>query len=166
QRWTIVSLDRERLINLYELRELMEPAALRSAATRLDIAMVREMRSRLTRQLEAYPDVTAADMDDLEHDLHIRCLGGASNPEMLGALVRTRCTLTLSKHVLGTEMKLPEHDPFLEEHLHVFDALMEQKPTSAAEALKRHLRSSCPKVIERVEAFREIFTPPDIDYIS
>ena len=73
---------------------------------------------------------------------------------------------TLSKHVLGTEMKLPEHDPFLEEHLHVFDALIEQKPTSAAEALKRHIRSSCPKVIERVEAFREIFTPPDIDYIS
>jgi DNA-binding GntR family transcriptional regulator len=166
QRWTIVSLDRDRLVNLYELRELMEPAALRSAASRLDIEIVKQMRARLVKQLDAYPDVTAAAMDGLEYDLHIRCLGVAGNSELLGALVRTRCTLTLSKHVLGTEMKLPEHDPFLEEHLHVFDALIEGKPTSAAEALKRHLRSSCPKVIERLEAFREVFTPPPIDYIS
>lgn len=166
QRWTIVTLDRERLMNLYEVRELAEPAALRSAAARLDPAILKEMHARLVRQLDAYPSVTAVEMNDLEYDLHVRCLEAGSNPELLGALMRTRCTLTLSKHVLGVEMDVPEHDPFLEEHIHVFEALLNNKPTSAADALRRHLRSSCPKVVDRLEAFREVFTPPSIDYIS
>ena len=166
QRWTIVSLDRERLLNLYELRELMEPIALRHAAGRLDITAVEAMRQRLMAQLEAYPHVSASDMNDLEFDLHVRCLGAGSNPELLGALTRTHCTLTLSKHVLGVEMDVPLHEPFMEEHLHVFDALIANKSNAAADALRRHLRSSCPKVVDRLEAFRAIFTPPQIDYIS
>jgi DNA-binding GntR family transcriptional regulator len=68
--------------------------------------------------------------------------------------------------VLGVEMQVPEHDPFIEEHLHIFEALIAERPNSAAEALRRHLRSSCPKVIERLEMFREVYVPPQIDYIS
>lgn len=166
QRWTIVSLDRERLVGLYEIRELLEPAALRQAMEHIDIDTLRDMRARLLRQLGAYPDVSANDMNELEYDLHVRVLEACPNRELLGALLRTRCTLTLSKHVLGVEMAVPEHDPFMEEHVHVLDAMIAGKPVSAAEALRRHLRSSCPKVADRLEAFREIFTPPPVDYIT
>jgi DNA-binding GntR family transcriptional regulator len=166
QRWTIVSLNRERLQNLYELRELMEPVALRHAADHLDMSVVQAMRDRLQLQYEAYPKVSATGMNELEFDLHVRCLEAGENPELLGALARTRCTLTLSKHVLGVEMDVPAHDPFLEEHMHVFDALIARKPKAAADALRRHLRSSCPKVIDRLETFRDVFTPPPIDYIT
>ena len=68
--------------------------------------------------------------------------------------------------VLGVEMDVPEHDPFMEEHLKVFDAMLARKRGGAADALKRHLRSSCPKVIDRLETFKRIFTPPPVDYIS
>jgi DNA-binding GntR family transcriptional regulator len=166
QRWTIVSLNPDRLISLYEVRELLEPAGLRQAMAHLEPKILRDMRARLARQLDAYPNVSANDMNELEYDLHIRCLESCPNRELLGALVRTRCTLTLSKHVLGVEMDVPEHDPFMEEHLYVLDAMLEGKPNSAAEALRRHLLSSCPKVVDRLKTFREIFTPPAVDYIS
>jgi DNA-binding GntR family transcriptional regulator len=166
QRWITVPLDHDRVFNLYEMRELLEPAALRRASGHLDPGELAQMRRAVTTLLEAYPEVPASAMDNLEYQLHVRCLEACSNPELLGALERTRCILTLSKHVLGVEMNLPEHDPFLEEHLHVFDALIAGKPHSAAEALRRHLRSSCPKVIERLELFREVFVPPHVDYIS
>jgi DNA-binding GntR family transcriptional regulator len=166
QRWTTVPLDRTRLLNLYEVRDLLEPAALKHAAARTDMDVIVGMRAKLVQQLEAYPKISSSGMNDLEYDLHVRCLEPCPNKELLGALSRTRCILTLSKHVIGVAMEIPEHDPFMEEHLHVFDLLIADKPTSAAEALRRHLRSSCPKVVERLEAFREIYIPPHLEYIS
>jgi DNA-binding GntR family transcriptional regulator len=166
QRWIIVSLDRERLGSLYEVRELLEPVALRQAIDHIGAATVVAMRDRLLGELKAYPNVSANAMNELEYDLHVRLLDACPNRELLGALLRTRCTLTVSKHVLGVEMAVPEHDPFIEEHLHVFDAIIDGKPNSAAEALRRHLLSSCPKVVDRLEAFQEIFTPPPVAYIS
>lgn len=165
QRWTTVALDRTRLLNLYEVRELIEPAALKQAIEHINMDHVMAMRHTLVDTLELYPNISSTMMNDLEYDLHVRCLETCSNKELLDALSRTRCVLTLSKHVLGVEMDIPEHDPFMEEHLHVFDLLIAGKPTSAAEALRRHLRSSCPKVVERLETFREIYVPPHVDYI-
>jgi DNA-binding GntR family transcriptional regulator len=166
QRWTTVSLDPTRLAHLYELRELMEPAALIQAMPTIDKQMVATMRARLLDRLKAYPKVTAAEMNDLEYDLHVRCLEGCPNNEMLVALRRTRCTLTLSKHVLGVEMELPEHDPFMDEHLRIFDAIIAAKPKIAAATLQDHLLSSYPKVLARLQEFRGIFKPPHVPYIT
>lgn len=166
QRWIIVSLDRERLGSLYEVRELLEPVALRQAVPELEPDLIAGMRERLVAELEAYPDVSANAMNELEYDLHVRMLDACPNRELIGALLRTRCTLTVSKHVLGVEMAVPERDPFMDEHLQVFDAIVAGKPHGAAEALRRHLLSSFPKVVDRLEAFREIFTPPPVDYIT
>jgi DNA-binding GntR family transcriptional regulator len=166
QRWIIVSLDGKRLQHLYELRELMEPVALAQAIPMLDKADVVAMRERLLRCLKAYPKVTASEMNDLEYDLHVRCIEACPNTEMRVALLRTRCTLTLSKHVLGVEMDVPEHEPFMEEHLPVLDSIIAGKPKIAAKALRNHLQSSCPKVIKRLGDFRRIFTPPHLEYVD
>jgi DNA-binding GntR family transcriptional regulator len=166
QRWTIVPLDGYRLSNLYTVRELLEPAALHDASELVDAADVAEMRDNAGFLLAKYPNVSARDMNDLEFDLHVRLLGHCSNPEILSALRHTRCTLTLSKHLLGVELDVPPHDPFMEEHIQVLDALLAGKRKAGMEALRRHIRSSCPKVIERLEYFRDSFAPPDIDYIE
>jgi len=166
QRWTTVALDRTRLLNLYEVRDLLEPVALKQAMAHTDKSVIIGMRDRLVQNLETYPKISSGGMNDLEYDLHVRALEPCPNKELLGALSRTRCVLTLSKHVLGVAMDIPEHDPFMEEHLHVLDLLIADKPTSAADALRSHLRSSCPKVIERLDAFRECYVPPHLDYIS
>jgi DNA-binding GntR family transcriptional regulator len=105
-------------------------------------------------------------MNELEDDLHVRLLSLCGNRELLGALRRTRCTLTLSKHVLGVEMKVPERDPFMDEHVRVVDALIDGKLAQATRALVQHLRSSLPKVADRLEAFRASYSPPPLAYIS
>ena len=166
QRWIIVSLDRQRLASLYELRRLLEPAALRHAMQYAEVALLEEMRRRLQVRRAAYPKVSANDMNDLEYDLHVRLLSLCRNRELLGALQRTRCTLTLSKHVLGVEMPLPRHDPFMEEHVEVLDAVITGKAQLAMKALERHLRSSFPKVADRLEAFRASYTPPPLTYLN
>lgn len=166
QRWIIVSLDRQRLASLYELRQLLEPAALRHAMQYAEVALLEEMRRRLQVRRAAYPKVSANDMNDLEYDLHVRLLSLCRNRELLGALQRTRCTLTLSKHVLGVEMPLPQHDPFMEEHVEVLDAVITGKAQPAMKALERHLRSSFPKVADRLEAFRASYTPPPLTYLN
>ncbi|MBI3711298.1 MAG: GntR family transcriptional regulator [Proteobacteria bacterium] len=166
QRWTIVSLDRERLINLYEIREHLEPIALRRAMPALDHQWLRQLGKRLARQIEKYPNVSASSMDDLEYDLHVRCLAPCPNKELLGALLQTRCILTLSKHVLGVELDVPEQDPFMAEHLEVIEAILSNRQVDAPKALRNHLRLSRPKVVERLELFRTTYTPPEIPYIS
>jgi len=166
QRWTIVSLDSERLTHLYEVREHLEPAALRHALPALSRPWLSDMRARLADQLAAYPRVSASAMDDLEFDLHVRCLAPCANREILAALLKTRCVLTLSKHILGVAMPVPETDPFMDEHLRVIDAMLGGDERDAVQKLSGHLRASRPKVIERLERFRSTFTPPEIPYIS
>lgn len=166
QRWTIVPLDRDRLINLYEMREYLEPAALRHALPALDPGWLGDLRARLARQIATYPKVTSRALDDLEFDLHVRCLAPCSNRELLAALEKTRCVLTLSKHVLGVAMDVPEIDPFMDEHLRVIDAMLDGDAPKAVATLRQHLQLSRPKVIERLDRFRRSFTPVDIPYIS
>jgi DNA-binding GntR family transcriptional regulator len=166
QRWAIVPLDSRRLADLYEIREQLEPLALRHTLPLLARRQLIQMRSRAADALAAYPAVTSTAMDALEHDLHVRCLAACPNRELLAALQRTRCVLTVSKHVLGVAMPLPAAEPFMAEHLDVIDAMIAGKAKAAGRALLRHLRASRPKVTERLDAFRAAFTPPDSGYIA
>jgi DNA-binding GntR family transcriptional regulator len=166
QRWMTVPHDAERLGNLYEIREQLEPVALRKALPLLNHGVLENMRKRIVGQIKLYPNVSATAMDDLEFDLHVRCLMPCPNREMLGALQRTRCVLTLSKHVLGVALPLPRRDPFMTEHRDIFDAMLASDGRAAAKELRRHLRASRPKVIDRLQQFRASFTPPTSTYIA
>jgi DNA-binding GntR family transcriptional regulator len=165
QHWTIVPLDGERLTHLYEIREHLEPAALRQALPAINRSSLQEMRKRLARHLAEYPRVSSSAMDDLEFDLHVRCLAPCPNKELLNALLKTRGVLTLSKHVLGVALEMPRNEPFMGEHLEVIDAMLSGNAAKAAKTLQRHLRLSRPKVAERLQRFRESFTPPEISFI-
>lgn len=165
QRWATVPLDTERVANLYEIRGQLEPLALKRALPALDPTLVRKMRSRLDEVIAVYPAATPSDMDDLEFDLHTRCLMHCPNKEMLSALLRTRCLLTLSKHVLGSAIVMPEADPFLAEHRRVFDAILSGDGDATALAMSDHLRSACPKVVDRLATFVSTNDPPDDPFV-
>ena len=166
QRWSIVALDASRVTHLNELREHLEPAALRQSCHELARRELEAMRQRLMRQIEHYPHVDAATMNALEGDLHVTCLARCPNKELLSALRRTHCVLTLSKHVLGVEMPLPESDPFMLEHLAVIDNLLDGDILGAVSALGRHLSSATPKVIRRLATFRSEFRAPELSFIA
>lgn len=164
QRWSVVPLDALRIQDLNQIRTYLEPAALRQSCHELRRGQLSEMRRRLQVQIESYPSATAEEMNILETDLHVTCIEGCGNKEMLNALRRTHPVLTLSKHILGVEMPLPEYDPFMVEHLAVLDALLDGDVPGAATALERHLCSATPKVIQRLGAFQSQFRPPEYSF--
>jgi DNA-binding GntR family transcriptional regulator len=165
-RWATTPLDAQRIHDLYELRSLVEPATLCAAIAHTDAAELQSMIDALHKAQRVYPKVSRTAMDALEHDLHVRLLSRCPNKELLGSLQRTRCILTLSKHVLGVSTPMPADDPFMSEHLAVLEAVTGGAMRRAADLLRDHLELSCTKVTQRAALVRESFALPPLAYIA
>ena len=88
-RWYVVPLDEKRVCDLYDLRELLEPKAIATSVGRVPPEFLAGMIERLEAAIAAYPKVSAAEMDALEHGLHVTSLGYCDNREIMEALKRT-----------------------------------------------------------------------------
>ena len=165
-RWLVTPLDSNRINHLYELRWLLEPAALRSVMTTATTSEVTHMVADLRKTIRAYPKVSRNALDKLEDDLHVCYLSRCPNKDLLHSLQRTRCILTLSKHVLGVSTPMPKRDPFMAEHLSVLKAVSDGDAQLAQEVLRRHLEASCIKVSQRVDLVRDTYPIPQLSYIA
>jgi DNA-binding GntR family transcriptional regulator len=165
-RWYVVPLDEKRICDLYDLRELVEPFAVGASASRLPEGIVDGMIDRLGHAMAAYPEISAAEMDALEHDLHVTCVESGANPEIIEALKRSRCLLISAKHILGSQVSYPSHEPFMAEHLDIVQALHRRDSGAAAELMLAHLKTARPKVIDRLDAFRQSFSGSPVPYIG
>jgi len=165
-RWYVVPLDEKRVCDLYDLRELLEPQALAASIGRVPPELLSDMQQRLEAALLAYPKVSAAEMDALEHGLHVTCLGYCGNREIMEALKRTRCLHFTQKHMLGAQVSYPSAEPFMNEHLEIVRAIVREQPEIVAEQMLGHLRVARTKVIDRLAAFRSRFKGSDLPYIG
>ena len=165
-RWVVMPLDALRIRHLYELRWLLEPAALRSAMLNSTPADWQDLRANLKTAMRAYPDVSRTDLDNLENDLHVKFLSRCTNKELLQSLQRTRCVLTLSKHVLGVSAPMPKRDPFMAEHMAIFKSIAEGDTLKAENFLRSHLEESSLKVAQRVSVVREHLPRPNLPYLG
>jgi len=165
-RWVVKPLDATRLNHLYELRWLLEPAALRGGARAIPAPELLAMNNDLRSAMSSYPRISRIALDKLEHDLHIGLLSYCPNDDLLQSLERTRCVLTLSKHVLGESAPMPKSDPFMADHLGILEAVGHGDIDAAESLLRKHLETSCAKVIERVAVVRESYATPDLPYIN
>jgi DNA-binding GntR family transcriptional regulator len=165
-RWVVTPLDANRINHLYELRWLLEPAALRAAMAAAPTSATTVLMEDLRKAMRAYPVITRTALDKLEHDLHVGYLTQCPNKELLQSLQRTRCLLTLSKHVLGVSAPMPKRDPFLAEHLAVLKAVSDHDSQKAQDLLRAHLEASCIKVSQRAAHVRDNFPTPNLSYIA
>lgn len=165
-RWVVTPLDARRINHLYELRWLLEPAALRATMVDTAAADIAPMLQSLRKAMRAYPAIDRTRLDQLEHDLHVDLLSRCPNPELLKSLERTRCILTLSKHVLGESAPMPTHDPFMSEHLGVLTAVAEGDADKAQQLLREHLEASCGKVTARAATVRGSVATPRVSYAT
>jgi DNA-binding GntR family transcriptional regulator len=165
-RWSIVPLDAQRIRDLYEVRQQIEPVALVSALGGLSEEHVDAMLSRLSLALANYPDVSATTMYELELDLHLRSLQACPNREFLSILKRTHCILTLSKHVVGSRIKRPEYEPFLAEHMGVFKMVQKRDEEGLRKAMRDHISNSQPNVQARATYIREHYQPDEYSFIT
>jgi DNA-binding GntR family transcriptional regulator len=163
--WWIVPLDEERFHDLYELRCLLEPAALTSAIGKIPPSLLATMEQRLKEVIARFPHVSISTLDLLENDLHIDCVGYGSNPEIAEALKRTRCLLVSGKHIQSALKQTPLVDPFMEEHLDVVMALKKGNARAVKSALLAHLNASSQKAAERLAKFRATQGASTLPYI-
>jgi DNA-binding GntR family transcriptional regulator len=165
-RWYVVPLDEGRVCDLYDLRELLEPKAMAAGIGRVPAEILTDMAARLEAALAAYPKVSAAEMDALEHGLHVTMLGYCGNKEIMEALKRTRCLHFTQKHMLGAQISYPEAEPFMTEHLEIVRAMLRNDPGKVEAQMLVHLRTARAKVIDRLAVFRKSFAGSDLPYIG
>lgn len=166
QRWQLIALDRARIHHLFELRWLLEPAALRGAAPALAPGLLGQMTASLRQAMARYADLTRNDLDRLEQALHADLLARGPNRDLLHSLQRTRSVLTLSKHAIGVSAPKPRRDAFMAEHLAVLDALAAGDVAAAEDRLRAHLESACRKVVRRMEVVRASYPRPQLPYVA
>ena len=164
--WWIVPLDEKRFEDLYELRILLEPVALKGAIGRIPEARLDEIERGLARAVRDFPAVSGPDLDVLESDLHIDCNSYCRNPEILEALKRTRCLLVAGKHIQLAISNNSNVDPFMEEHQEIVAEVRAGNRSAAARKLVRHLELSAKKASHRLKAFRESQQTDDLPYVQ
>ncbi|MCX5518274.1 GntR family transcriptional regulator [Kaistia defluvii] len=152
--WWIVPLDEARFQDLYDLRMLLEPAALETAVGAIPTTVLSAMAGRLEDGINRAGDAGIAELDVLEEELHIGCLSYGRNPEIVEALKRTRCILVSGKHFQVALQRQPFFDSFMEEHLEILQAIGRQDVNGAKHLLRAHLEASSEKAAERLAAFR------------
>lgn len=165
-RWSIVPLDHARFRHLYQLRELLEPAALASAAERLPEGLLEAIAERHHLAARRYPRVDVGELDRLEEDLHVTCLSYCANPELIEALKRSRSLLVSGKHIQMALLDRRSVDPFMEEHLGVVEHVQAGRIAEAQAALAEHIRASGLKAIDRLDAFHAQSGVATVDYIT
>jgi DNA-binding GntR family transcriptional regulator len=153
--WWIIPLDEARFHDLYQLRMLLEPAALETAIDRIPPDVLATMTSHLEAGLRGeVVEAGSAELDVLEAELHVDCLAFGSNPEIVEALKRTRCILVSGKHLQVALQREPFFDSFMEEHLEIMRAIARRDAATAKHLLWQHLLASSEKATERLGAFR------------
>lgn len=153
-RWVIRELGAERIEQFYELRMLLEPAAIAQAAGRIPDATLAEIEERHRTAAAAWTSTEAATLDQLETDLHVTCLGYAANPEITEALRRSRTVLLSGKHVQRAIGPTATVDRFVDEHLSVIECLRRGEGAPAAIEMTRHLVLARDKALDRLRAFQ------------
>lgn len=141
-RWLAGRMTPEELKAHYEMRWILEPAALKSAAGRIDKAVVTESFERAQLYGERPRSITVERLNRLERDLHIDIVLQCESRPMAEAIHRSQLPLIATNISLSRAKGLLSRQRAHGEHLLVLAKLSEGRINDAAEALEAHLRSS------------------------
>ena len=162
--WFVVPLDQDRLRDIFELRVTLEPLLLKSAAERIPVALLDRLAERLRDAIRFRDRIGVAELDEIEGDLHIQCLGYGINREMIEALKRTHCAFVIGKHI-QVALTAPQINSFMDEHLLIIEALRARDGDAAAATLRRHIDWSHAKVTSWIAEFRAINVLSRVPYM-
>ena len=164
--WYAPALTPAYVAELFEMRAILEPGALRLAFPRLAPGQVTTLCANL-RDAAAHPDtVDGARLGLLENELHVGLLGRCGNATLMEALATCQ-TLLVALTFLYVRAPQPHgREPFIAEHLDVAERLAEADVEGAADALRNHLRGSFGRAVERLDRVRREFSPGPLPYLS
>lgn len=165
-RWVAPALTPEHVGELYELRWLLEPVALRKAMPAVPSGFVTAMRRRLEEATARAETLDGRALDELEADLHLRLLGHCQSRTLMDSLRLYQSLLVAHSFLYDWIPRLYPTEPFLPEHLAVVTALEKGRIDAAAAALEQHLRASLGRAVARIAQVAEAPRPDPLPYLE
>lgn len=164
-RWVAERVTAQRIVHLYELRWLLEPAALMQAAPLIERGQLEAVGRALSDTLGRMGRAGSPEMDRLEQDLHVQLMSACPNRELVRALEPTRLLLVLNRYIFDLYIGVPTQvlTGSLREHLQVVECLLAGDAAGAGEALEAHLRASCEHWLRRYRQVAGNPRPPRFD---
>jgi DNA-binding GntR family transcriptional regulator len=150
-RWIAPALTPQHVAELYELRWLLEPVALVKAAPRIPAGLLDRMQDKLASAIAEPAKIVGSTLDELERDLHVTVLGFCDSKTLMQAIAGPQSLLIAHRFLYRWTARLFDTEPFLAEHLVIFERLGAKRVKSAAEALEKHLRDSRDRAIARID---------------
>ena len=141
--WLAGPLTARTLREKFELRSIMEPAALRLAADHIDPVQISNIRSRI----EQGEKLGAAELEDA---LMQHCLGRAPNSALVEIIGNNRLLLSSMDKAL-IDLGLPVDIVALDQYRTLFDLIGSRQIDAATEYLKEHLRILSFKSLARLK---------------
>jgi len=127
---------------LYQVRRLLEPAALLEAAPLLDREDLERRRADLRTAEDLYPDIPPGGLAKYEQDLHVDTTNLCPNRSLVSLMRQTQTLILATNQLLPLYLGMPNSEPFFAEHRLVFELLLGGAPEAAALALEAHLKSA------------------------
>jgi DNA-binding GntR family transcriptional regulator len=162
----VPALTEQLMVDLYEVRAILEPAALVRSAPFLGKDRLERMKQQLRSAEVAYPAVTLDDLAALENELHVSFLEQTPNKRLLASLRTSQLPLLATNYLLKRYLGTPETEPFLAEHRIIVELLLNGATEEAGSALKAHLRSACEKGVKRIELVRKDHKMTPLPYLK
>jgi DNA-binding FadR family transcriptional regulator len=150
-RWQVDQNPTEAFIhNLFEMREIIEPAASARAAERATPAQLEVLAAAMEgieREVRGSPEQIQADLD-----FHLVILEASQNPMLrsVGAMIQSALSITFTMS-WGTAMR----EDAVIQHRNVKDAISNRDPDEAFRAMRRLLRSSKGDVFDAIRASQQ-----------
>ncbi len=141
--WLAGPLTARTLREKFELRSIMEPAALRMAADFIDHAQI----ARISAQIENGQIKDAAALEDA---LMRHCLGRAPNSALVEIIANNRLLLSAMDKALS-DLGLPVDTVALEQYGTLFELIGSRQISASTEYLREHLRILSYKSLARLK---------------
>jgi DNA-binding FadR family transcriptional regulator len=150
-RWQVDQNPTEVFIhNLFDMRDIIEPAASARAAERATEAQI----DGLAKAMEGIQNEERGSPEQIEADIafHMTILEASQNPMLrsVGAMIQSALSITFTMS-WGTAMR----EDAVIQHRNVYDAIHDRSPDEAFKAMRRLLRSSKGDVFDAIRASRQ-----------
>ncbi len=165
-RWYAPALTHDHVRDLYELRAIIEPAALVKAAPHVPPSFIDAMRGNLEAAITDANAIAGTTLDRLEEEMHVALLGHCGNQVLMQAMTSPQSLLVAHRFLYHWTPDLFSREPFLLEHLEIVRRLQDGNPAAAAAALQRHLYIAGDRAIARVDLVRRELTAEALPYLD
>lgn len=158
--WLAGPLTAQAVAEDYEIRVLLEPAALRASGPLLERRELEAMGARVQRLIDHPDQLTAATIAELEQDLHHSCLRHYRNRKAGEMIAQSQLPVVVNRLFFQT-LGVPEGEPLLMEHKLVIDHLLYGAFDAAASSLQSHLLVAAERTRRRLKVL-SVFPEPDL----